>query len=45
MAQYFGWMTGYPEVIVWFVGLVPTNALVLTEPINSRIVGNLETGS
>jgi len=29
-------VTGNPEVIDSSVGLVPTNALVLTEPINSR---------
>ena len=35
-------MTGKPEVIDSSVGLVPTNALVLTETINSRMVGNTE---
>ena len=31
-------ITGNPEVISSPVGLVPTNALVLTNPINSRLV-------
>jgi hypothetical protein len=35
-------MTRNPEVISSPVGLVPTNALVLTEPINSRMVGKPE---
>lgn len=36
-------MTGKPEVIGSSVGLVPRNALVLTEMINSPTVGNSET--
>jgi hypothetical protein len=35
-------MTGNPEVISSPVGLVPRNALVLTEPVNSRMVGHPE---
>ena len=35
-----GRMTGNPEVISSPVGLVPTNALVLIEPINSRMVNS-----
>jgi hypothetical protein len=34
-------VTGKLEVIAWSIGLVPRNALVLIEPINSRMV-NLE---
>jgi hypothetical protein len=36
-----GAITGDPEVIV---GSVPANGLVLTNPINSRLVGNSEMG-
>src|SRR5713101_2286401 len=36
-------MTGNPEVISSPVGLVPTNALVLTGLANFRVVGNSET--
>lgn len=35
---------GKPEVIGSSVGLVPTNALVLTEPINPRIVATPAIG-
>jgi hypothetical protein len=37
-----GRMTGNPEVSSSPVGLVPTNALVLTELVKSRMVGNPE---
>ena len=33
-------MTSNPEVIRSPVGLVPTNALVLTEPMNSHMVNS-----
>jgi hypothetical protein len=36
-------MTGKPEVIGSSVGLVPTNALVFTEPIRSRMSAIQET--
>jgi hypothetical protein len=44
--QFFNWigcgrMTEKPEVISSPVGLVPRNALVLTEPINSRTTRRL----
>jgi hypothetical protein len=36
------WMTGNPEAMSSSVGLVPTNALVLTDQANFREVGYTE---
>jgi hypothetical protein len=36
------WITGNPEVISSPVGLVPTNALVLTDLATFRVVGNAD---
>jgi hypothetical protein len=42
LASNSGRITGNPEVISSPVGLVPTNALVLSGPANFRVVGNPE---